>query len=291
MKTHLKETKKMPAKPARHTTDTQGPDPELPQHMETDESQILSKPGTELMIRRMSDLVPLESDLREQQKIIEFHSDQQDVVQSFRSLRTLLLQQAGARNFSTLVTSVRSGDGASFVARNLATALAFDQTRTALLLDCNRMDPTLNGLLVADNSRGLTDLLDDPCDVSIGDIIYSTGIPRLRVIPVGNQRHSPVEYFTSQRMNAFLKVLSRRYSDRYIIVDSPAIQTSADARIIADWCDYIVVVARYGETTKQDLMDAIATLPKEKFAGVVFNDFDPVAAEPNPDRLRLSRQR
>lgn len=286
MKTHLKETK---AKPTRPTSDAQGTESELQPHM--NESRLLSKPGTELMIRRMSDLVPLEADLREQQKIIEFHSEQQDVVQSFRSLRTLLLQQAGSRNFSTLVTSVRPGDGASFVARNLATALAFDQTRTALLLDCNRSDPTLNGLLVEDDSQGLTDLLDNPSDVSIGDIIYSTGIPRLRVIPVGNQRRSPVEYFTTQRMRAFLNVLSRRYSDRYIVVDSPAIQSNADARILADWCDYIVVVARYGETTKQDLMEAIATLPREKFAGVVFNDFDPVAAEPVPHTHRLSRQR
>lgn len=286
MKTHLKETK---AKPTRPTTDTQGSDQELQPHM--NESRLLSKPGTELMIRRMSDLVPLEADLREQQKIIEFHSEQQDVVQSFRALRTLLLQQAGSRNFTTLVTSVRPGDGASFVARNLATALAFDQTRTALLLDCNRSEPTLNGLLVEDDSKGLTDLLDSPSDVSIADIIYSTGIPRLRVIPVGNQRHSPVEYFTTQRMRAFLNVLSRRYSDRYVVVDSPAIQSNADARILADWCDYIVVVARYGETTKQDLMEAIATLPREKFAGVVFNDFDPVAAEPVPHTHRLSRQR
>lgn len=290
MKNQLKDTKKASVKPTQSATAVPGTEPELQRHAENDELRALNKPGTELMIRRMSDLVPLEAELRERQKIIEFHSDQQDVVQAFRSLRTLLLQQAGPKNFSVLVTSVQPGDGASFVARNLAAALAFDQTRTALLMDCNRSDPTLNGLLVAQDSQGLTDLLDNPQAVSVADIIYSTGIPRLRVIPVGSQRDSPVEYFTTQRMRAFLSVLSRRYSDRYIVVDSPAIQSNADARILADWCDYIVVVARYGETTKPDLMNAIATLPQEKFAGVVFNDFDPVAAEPNRRQLQLSKQ-
>lgn len=243
-----------------------------------EEEKVLNRPGTELMIRRMSDLVPVPPDAREQKKIIQYHAEQQDVVQAFRKLRTLLLALGGERNFTVLVTAVDSGEGASFVSRNLAAALAFDETRTALLLDCNRERPSLNGLLVSKASPGLTDLLDNPGAVSVKDIIYGTGIPRLRAVPVGNQRRRPVEYFTSTRMRAFLDVLARRYNDRYIVVDSPPIAECADARILADWCDYILVVARYGKTDRRALLDAVATLPAEKFVGVVFNDFDPAAA-------------
>lgn len=255
------------------------------------EERVLKRPGTELMIRRMSEMVPVAPVVRQRQKIIDYHSPQQDVVQAFRALRTMLLQMAGPRNFSTLVTSVRPGHGASFVARNLAAALAFDESRTALLIDCNRDRPSLNGLLVSESSRGLTDLLDNPRHVMVSDIIYSTGIPRLRAIPVGNQRRRPVEYFTSMRMRAFLEVLTRRYNDRYIIVDSPAIQDCADARILADWCDYIVLVARYGETTREELLEAAATIPQGKFAGVVFNDFDPAAAHNCEGALRVAREK
>ena len=84
------------------------------------EEEILKKPGSELMIRRMSDPVPLPRETRGRHQIIEYNSEHASVVQSFRTLRTLLLQQASAQNFVTMVTGMRPGSGASFVARNLA---------------------------------------------------------------------------------------------------------------------------------------------------------------------------
>src|SRR5690606_12211197 len=88
------------------------------------DEEVLRKPGSELMIRRMSDPVPLEPGVRDRHRIIEYNSEHRAVVQSFRTLRTLLLQQASASNFVTLVTGLREGSGASFVARNLAASLA-----------------------------------------------------------------------------------------------------------------------------------------------------------------------
>lgn len=239
------------------------------------EEDMLKKPGSELMIRRMSDPVRIEPKRRYEQGIIEYGSRRHaGVVQSFRKMRTLLLQQAQAGNFTTMVTGMRPGSGASFVARNLAAALAFDEMRTALLVDCNRDTPTVGDLLDGRARNGLTDLLENPDAISIGDVIYSTGIPRLRAVPVGRRRDRPTEYFTTHRMKAFLEVTRRRYPDRYVIVDAPSMEASADPRILADWCQYVLLVVRYGEATRDELLEAVATFPREKFVGVIFNDFD-----------------
>lgn len=240
----------------------------------TPDEEILRKPGSELMIRRMSDPVPIPPERRGRNQIIEYNSEHASVVQSFRTMRTLLLQQASATNFVTMVTGMRPGSGASFVARNLAAAMAFDESRTSLLVDCNRDSPSVDGLLGGNSRFGLTDLLERPADIGISDIIYSTGIPRLRAVPIGSHRDRPAEYFTSHRMRAFLDVTRRRYPDRYILVDAPSMQASADPRILSDWCQYVILVVRYGEATREELLEAVATFPREKFVGVIFNDFD-----------------
>lgn len=245
-----------------------------PARMQPVDEDQLRTPGSELMIRRMSDPVPIKRETRLQHQIIDYNSQHSKVVQSFRKMRTLLLQQAGAANFVTLVTGIRKGSGASFVARNLAASLAFDESRTALLVDCNRDNPSVDSLLDGRARNGLTDVLDNPSEVGIGDVIYSTGIPRLRAIPVGRRRDRPAEYFTTQRMRTFLDVVRRRYPDRYVLVDAPSMEESADPRILADWCQYVILVVRYGEVTQDELLEAVATFPREKFVGVVFNDFD-----------------
>lgn len=254
-----------------------------------DEEELLRKPGSELMIRRMSDPVPIPRDARGRNQIIEYDSEHTAVVQSFRTLRTLLLQQASAANFVTMVTGMHPGSGASFVARNLAAALAFDETRTSLLVDCNRESPSVDDLLGSHGRRGLTDLLEKPGEIGIGDVIYSTGIPRLRAVPIGSRRDRPAEYFTSHRMKAFLDVTRARYPDRYVIVDAPSMEASADPRILADWCQYVILVVRYGETTRDELLEAVATFPREKFVGVIFNDFD-VPADADDEALSAGRK-
>lgn len=237
------------------------------------EEERIARPGSEMMIRRMSDPARIEPWVKERHRIIEYNSRHSEVVQSFRNIRTLLLQQAEPGSFITMVTSIKPGAGTSFVARNLAASIAFDENRTSLLVDCNRDEPAVDGLLNGRVLHGLTDLLEDPESIGIRDVIYSTGIPRLRAVPVGRKRHRPVEYFNSKRMQSFLDVIRKRYDDRYIILDAPAMESSADARILSDWCQYVILVVRYGEVTRDELLEAVATFPREKFVGVVFNDF------------------
>jgi len=193
------------------------------------------------------------------------HSD------AFREIRTRLLELAGSHNFVTLLVSVSPRSGSSFVARNLATAFAFDESKTSLLIDCNLRYPDQHEALGVDPSQGgLVDFLDHPSP-GIKPMIYHTGIPRVRLIPAGTPRENGSEYFSSFRMRAVIDSLRCRYPDRYIFLDGPSVKGSPDARILSELADFVVLVAGYGRDTPQAISQAAANFDPQKLAGVVFN--------------------
>ena len=66
--------------------------------------------------------------------------------------------------------------------------------------------------------------------------------------------------------------LRSRYPDRYLILDSPSVLGSPDARILSELADLVVLVAGYGKVTPEKLEKAVGSFPADKVAGVVFNE-------------------
>lgn len=222
-------------------------------------------------IARMSETGLLATTQLEQRRLIHREESVRAQSDAFREIRTRLLWLGGDRNFVTLVVPVSPRSGASFVARNLAAAFAFDESKTSLLVDCNLRYPVQHSALGVDPERGgLIDYLEHP-SIGIQSALYSTGIPRLRLIPAGKLRENSGEYFSSFRMRAVVDSLRARYSDRYVFLDGPAIKDSPDARILSDLADFVVVVAGYGRDTPAAISHAVANFEGDKLAGVVFN--------------------
>lgn len=144
-------------------------------------------------IVRMQEPRRLTHDDLDERRIIYPESRNRALVNRFRDLRTKLLEVSGGNNFTLVVSGASSGAGSSFVALNLAAAFAFDQAKTALIIDCNLREPSLHSTLDVMPETGLTDFLDDP-DYDISRILYPTGIPRLRLIPAGSRRETPAEF-------------------------------------------------------------------------------------------------
>lgn len=221
-------------------------------------------------IVRMQEPRKLTPDDMDERRIIYPESSNRHLVNRFRDLRTKLLEASGGNNFTLVVSGASSGAGASFVALNLAAAFAFDQSKTALVIDCNLREPTLHTTLDIMPETGLTDFLDDP-DYDIARILYPTGIPRLRLIPAGSRREIPAEFFTSFRMKQFIQAVRRRYPDRFIILDTASITESPDARILAELCDYAMLVVPHGRITPKVAEQAATAFHSEKFVGAVVN--------------------
>ncbi|MET0224957.1 MAG: polysaccharide biosynthesis protein [Dokdonella sp.] len=234
-------------------------------------SDLVYRTSASRSIARIVEPRTLPARTLEDRRIIHQDGNVRVQADAFREIRTRLLSLGGASNFVTLVAAVSHGSGGSFVARNLAAAFAFDEAKTALLLDCDVRHPTQHAALgVSPANGGIIDYLEHPA-LGIEKILYHTGVPRLRLIPVGKQREMSAEYFSSFRMRAVLDSLRSRYADRYLFLDGPAVKNSPDARILADLADFVVLVVGYGRDTPQSITKAIANFDPAKLAGVVFN--------------------
>jgi protein-tyrosine kinase len=189
----------------------------------------------------------------------------------FRAIRMRLLALGGGRNFVTLVVSVSPRSGASFVARNLATAFAFDAAKTALLIDCNLKHPAQHAALGIDAAPGgLLDYLEQQ-QRTLQQVMYRTRVPRLSLIPAGHAHVASAEPFSSARMRALIDGVRAQHPDRYVLLDAPALTSSPDALLLSDLADYVVIVAAFGRDTAAAINQAAAGLDPKKVAGVIFN--------------------
>lgn len=232
--------------------------------------QLTLRSGASRSIARMVESRALTPRQLDERRLIHRDGTVRQQADAFREVRTRLLALGGDQNFVTMVAAVSSGSGGSFVARNLAAAFAFDDAKTALLLDCNPRHAAQHAALDTEPSPGLIDYLDHP-SAGLDAIIHRTGIPRLRLIPAGRPREMSSEYFSSFRMRAVIDSLRCRYPDRYLFLDGPAIRGAPDARILSDLADFVVIVAGYGRDTAAAVNQAIAGFEPGKLAGVVFN--------------------
>ncbi|WP_411832461.1 polysaccharide biosynthesis protein [Pseudoxanthomonas mexicana] len=213
-------------------------------------------------------LSPLQ--LEDRATIYRGNADRREV-DAFRELRTQLLSIAEG-NFVTLVAPVSRGSGGSFVARNLAASVAFDESRSALLVDCDLRHPSQDRTLKLSASQGgLIDYLEDQ-ESSAESVLYDTGVPRLRLLPAGKSRESGAEYFSSFRMRLLLDSLRSQDPHCHVFLDAPPVRGAPDARILSELADVVVLVAGYGRDTAQAIAQAASNFDPRKFAGVVFNE-------------------
>ena len=223
-------------------------------------------------IRRMAEIGRLGYSEMEDLRIIHPGMAHAQALNAFRQLRTNLYKlAAGSENFVLLVSSICPHGGSSFVTTNLGAAIALDESKTAIVVDCNINDPSLHKILPIEPDYGLVDYLEN-LSIELKDIIYSTGIRRLRLIPTGNARQSGVEFFTSSRMRRFIDELRLRYRDRYVIIDAPPISINADARILSELCDFTLLVVPFGRVTEAQVQASIEAIGEKKLAGVIFNN-------------------
>lgn len=208
----------------------------------------------------------------DQRRLVHSNMKDKKLLNHYRNLRTRLLTKSSKENFVTLVTSVIPDVDTSYVSANLAATFALDESKTAMLVEANISNPVLNSIFDLSSGQGLIDFLED--DENNSEMfLQKTGVPRLRLVPSGNPRENATEYFTSDKMQAFVNELVSRYPDRFPIINAPSISNSADARILLDLCDQVILVVPYGDCSEEDILKASITIGSEKLSGLVLNNF------------------
>jgi len=168
------------------------------------------------------------------------------------------------------VTSSIPGEGKTFTAINLAMAISREFDNTVLLIDADLLRPSLNDVLAFNEKRGLSDFLSGKVN-NLSDVLLTTNIPKLTLLPAGTQHHLTSELFSSETMDNLFGELSERYSDRIIIIDSPPVLRTNEANILAKKVGQIVFVIEQNRTTQAEVKDALAQFEKNSAIGIVMN--------------------
>ncbi|MET0356282.1 MAG: polysaccharide biosynthesis protein [Cellvibrio sp.] len=205
-----------------------------------------------------------------EKKIVFTGMRQRQLLNAYREVRIKLLKKSQTDNMVVLVSSVTDSSASSNFSFNLAATFALDPHKTALFIDCNPYSPSAEHYINGPVDTGLTQYLTDD-NISIENIIYPTGVERLRVIPSGGASESAAEVFNSTRMQRFVAEIKERYPDRFIVLEVPSVQQSTEARILSRYCDHALLLVPFGKAVTDEVLAAVDAVGKEKFAGVVFN--------------------
>jgi protein-tyrosine kinase len=190
-----------------------------------------------------------------------------------RMLRTRILF-SGERPVpkTIMVTSAIPGEGKTFVAANLAVSIAAGKQEHVLLIECDLRRPGMGQLFGIRNAPGLSDYLQGKEDLP--NLFCKTSFEKLTLLFGGTLTRTPYELLASQRMKDFLEEVRNRYHDRYIILDCTPAQVAAETGVLTNFVDGIVLVVRYGKSSRKILRETLDRLGKEKVLGVVFNGYE-----------------
>lgn len=207
--------------------------------------------------------------------IVTANDPHSPVSEEYRKLKSCLVNLTRGETFRNviMVTSSLSGEGKSITSLNLAITLAQEYDHTVMLVDADLRKPSLHGYLGLEVGKGLTDCLCGEADIP--DVLIKTGIGKLSLLTAGTPKKNPVELLSSQRMREFLAEIKNRYSDRYIIIDSPPVLPVAEARALASLADGVVFVIKEGLPTLHDISEAVGAVNRESILGVVYNEATP----------------
>ncbi len=192
-----------------------------------------------------------------------------DICANLRLTGVLPDQWAMPHAATLLVTSVRSAEGKTSTAIGLAASLAhagysivivdahLDQSATHLFLGVKPSGVGLSGLLMA---KGTT----------VDDAVQRTTVPNVWLLPGGNPIQD-ASLFLGKRLPTILEQL-RKKAD-VIIIDGPSLLSGAEATVVANMVDGVLMVVDSSRTRFPLLLRAkeiIASLAHAR-VGVVLN--------------------
>ena len=169
---------------------------------------------------------------------------------------------------SLMFTSALPGEGKTTLVLGLV-ASATRMHRRVLVIDANLHNPSLHKILELSNDWGLSLLLVDETTTHFQDYIQPIH-PSIDILTAGPEPEDTVKLLSSQRMKELIEVFEQNYD--LVLIDSPSILGTVDARIVASFCSGIVMVERMGKVTRTELTQATEILSKLNLIGIIANE-------------------
>jgi protein-tyrosine kinase len=254
-----------PAAPAAHTT--RGAQVEITSEAASTR-KVIGEPAKTLKVDleglRRSGFLPPEHQQRE-------------LAHQFRTIKRPLIRNAfdaaaGARDLArtVMVTSALPGEGKTFTSLNLALSLALEKDHGLVLVDGDVAKPQLSNVLGVAGEPGLLDLLVDP-KLSLNSVVRPTSVRGLSMLPVGRRTDTATELLASARMRQILSQLEQLDPHGMVLVDSPPLLVTSEARVLASLFAQVVMVISAGTTPRAAVTEAINIVGQGPRLGLVLN--------------------
>lgn len=158
-----------------------------------------------------------------------------------------------------VVTSSVTSEGKSTVVGNLALTMAAAGD-PVVVVDGDLRRPRLAAIFNVVPGVGVTNVLSGQATLS--EVLQDWGeLANLSVLGSGPTPPNPSELLGSEAMKQMLKTLSAHAT---VLIDAPPLLAVTDAAILSQLADGVIVVARAGRTTRDELAQAFANLRRVK---------------------------
>jgi len=166
---------------------------------------------------------------------------------SIRNLFTMVdFAKVGGKGKALVITSSVQGEGKTYIASNLAAAIA-QAERKVLIVDGDLRHSALHKVFRLSNSKGLSDFLAGGSNADdLRLLIQSTDVKNLSVLTCGPRPPNPAELLNTPRLSALLTWACEDYD--YVIVDCSPIFPASDTLLLGKHVNNCIFVTVFGKT-------------------------------------------
>ena len=208
----------------------------------------------------------------------ESHSDSRDNLEN--SAKTLL---ANIRFMSVdnpirtiAITSSIPNEGKTFIARNLAEAIA-TSGRDVLIVDTDMRRRSMANALGTHAQHGIYAVMSG--EVSLKQAVVPTSVPHMYFLDAEPHIPNPSDLLNSRRFLKLVEVLRKAFA--YIVFDTPPVGTFVDAAVLGTKVDAMFMVVRENFVKKEEVVRAADQLQKAgvNLAGIIMNGCERQSSE------------
>ena len=177
---------------------------------------------------------------------------------------------------SIAITSSLPAEGKSLVNVLLAKTLS-EMGQKVLLIDADLRKPQLHKRLGLNNLRGLTNVLTDDSNSWRSALQPVEGYENWSVITAGRRPPDPTRLLSSNRLHQLVEDLENSGEFDLILFDTPPVLGLADAALVAEHCDGLVLMVSLDRVDRSLPKEAVARILSSgaPLLGVVTNSINP----------------